>query len=431
MNKVIAWVKANLAIVICGAIVVLAPAVSYVVSSGMNSAVRSSIESRVRGSWDDLVRGDTTTYTIPASLPGGQPISQTGPLSNASLRVLEQRLSTLRGSSDRLYGSLLEANRANRRPIIPGVFPEPEDTVRQVKPIDFADAYPRAHEELLRIINAGSPPDSDIVLDALSDLRSTYLVSLGRTEENPNLSEEEMQELRQRLRQRRLELYLDQAQRLSVYATPAAFVLGAVGGQGAPRLSLADCYRLQEEYWVRQSLLKSLAAANTSDDGRLLSIIDAPVKRLLRLVVDPPHAQTQRRAMGAGDPLAGAEPIDPSIPLEQDFSSSFTGRRPSTGLYDLRTARMTIHVESSRLPQVLRAISTTDLIAVTNVTVSRIDPWTELNQGYLYGQSHVVEATIEVECLLLRQWTAEYMPPSVRAARGVPDPEPEVTDLEG
>ncbi len=429
MNKVLTWVKSNLAIVICGAIIVIAPVVAYVVSSGMNAGVRKELEERVSGSWNELTRGGTTTYTIPAALPGGEPVNESGPLNASSLNLYAERLSRLKESSDRLYQTLLEANAANRAPIIEGIFPEPAPTEAQVKPIDFADEYPKAHAKLLQIINAGSPPAGDLVQDALNDVQSTYLTSLGRTEEAAALSEDERAELAQRLRQRRLELYFDQSQRLSVYATPDAFQFEvATGVTGKP--TLAECYQWQEAYWLRQDILEALASANREATGKLQPVTQAPVKRLISLVVDPPVVARQARPLPDDEPTP-PQPIDPATAVELDYSRSLTGRAVDNGLYDVRTARVTVHVESNRLPQVLKAISTSDLLAVTNVSLAPVDQWTLLKDGYMYGQSHVVEATIDVEGLLLREWAAEYMPPAVKEKRGVPEPQPEGAIEEG
>lgn len=432
MNKVLTWIKSNLAIVICSVIIVVTPVAAYVVSSGMNAGVRKELEERVSRSWNDLTRGGTTTYTIPAALPGGQPVSETGSLNASSLQAYARRLSKLKQMSDELYETLLEANAADRRPLIDGIFPEPAETVAQVKPIDFADEYPRAHARLLDIINAGSPPAADLVRDALNDVQSTYITSLGRTEENAALSEDEENELKQRLRQRRLELYFDQSQRLSVYATPDAFQLEvAADPTGKPQL--AECYLWQEAYWLRQDILEAIAAANSDEDGDLAPVTRAPVKRLLSLSVNPvvasrpgPGRMEDEDEMGAP-----AGPIDPSTPIELSYARSLTGRAVDNSLYDVRTAQLTIHVESNRLPQVLKAIASTDLLAVTNVTLREIDPWLLLKEGYLYGQSHVVEATLELEGLLLRQWAAEYMPPEIKQERGVPEPQPQDMIEEG
>ncbi len=423
MNKVVPWVKANLAMVICGLIIVVAPMVALFISSGMNAGVREELQSRVSSSSNTLKRGGTTNYTIPAAMPGGAETSKTGPLNAASLDVFEDRVSRLRQSSDQLYSSILGKNAENRHAIIDGIFPEPSSTESEVKPIDFAEEYPRAHAALLGLVNAGSPPAPDIVQDALNDVQSTFVTSLGRAEEGLTLSEEERTDLLQRLRQRRLELYLDQSQRLGMYATAEAFVFNLPAAGPEAKLSLSECYVWQESYWVRQDILEALAIANTDDRGRLEPVTEAAVKRLIEIRVDP---RVPVRRGRNEDPLdAVAAEIDPSQPIQLEFSKSLTGRAVESPLYDIRTAQVTLHVESNRLADVLKALASSDLLAVTDVTLTKIDQWTLLNEGYLYGQAHVVEAVIDLECLLLREWAVDFMPAVVKQKRGVPLPLPE------
>jgi hypothetical protein len=423
VNKAIFWVKANLAMVICGIIIVIAPVVAFFVSSGMNAGVREELESRVSASSNTLQRGGTTNYSIPAAMPGGEETSKSGPLNEASLDVFEERISGLRQSSDQLYSSVLDKNAENRHAIIDGIFPEPASTQSEVKPIDFAEEYPRAHTALLGLVNAGSPPAPDIVQDALKDVQSTFVTSLGRAEEGLALSEEEQADLLQRLRQRRLELYLDQSQRLGMYATAEAFVFSLPAAGPEAKLSLSECYAWQESYWVRQDILEALAIANTDDRGRLEPVTEAPVKRLIQITVDP---RVQARRGRDEEPLdTAATGIDPSQPIQLEFSRSLTGRAVESPLYDVRQAHVTLHVESNRLADTLKAIATSDLLAVTDVTLTKIDQWALLNEGYLYGQAHVVEAVIDLECLLLREWAVDFMPTVVKQQRGVPLPLPD------
>ena len=109
--------------------------------------------------------------------------------------------------------------------------------------------------------------------------------------------------------------------------------------------------------------------------------------------------------------------------VPDDFSVSHTGRR-SNHLYDVRHARLTVDVESRRLPELINALSRTNFMAVLMVTITDVDEHEMLRQGYLYGRTDVVQAELLIETIWMRSWTTELMPQEIRYQLGV-DKRPE------
>ena len=58
------------------------------------------------------------------------------------------------------------------------------------------------------------------------------------------------------------------------------------------------------------------------------------------------------------------------------------------------------------------------------VQLSDVDAKGDLERGYYYGNEHVVRATITLETVWLRQWTAPVMPSSVKKALSIAEPTP-------
>ena len=421
MKPLITWIKANLALVIFCVIIVVAPIASFLVSNRMNNRIREELKSRVSESWSDLGRLGTATYQLPAALPGTEPVVVKGPLNKASLEIYEAKARKIKQDADQLYEEVIAENHDDHKPIIDGLFPDPSPLDATVKPFELVQTYPQAHEKLLEKVNAGKPVDPDVLMDALNEVRSNYITSLGQGEENADLSEEDQKNLAQRLKKARLDMYYDQARRHSVYADLSVFHLQPWESPDTP--SMTQCYDWQEAFWAKEDVIAAIAKANSGDDGELLDITSAPVKRIIQLIVRDRREEKFFSGGGRGEETAAPvmEP-DPSQPLETDFKSSLTGRDTRNGLYDVRYVELIIHVASDGLGKLNSAINSTGLLTITDEQITSIDEWAALEEGYLYGRAHVVQVTLTIECPFFREWTSKYMPRSVKAARGVPLP---------
>jgi hypothetical protein len=77
-----------------------------------------------------------------------------------------------------------------------------------------------------------------------------------------------------------------------------------------------------------------------------------------------------------------------------------------------------VHVDATKIPQLLSALSRNRLVTVRNVSFSRVDNTDMLQQNFVYGNNPVADLTLDIEMLQMREWTVPYMPPSIRALVG-------------
>ncbi|QYU66940.1 hypothetical protein J4558_18530 [Leptolyngbya sp. 15MV] len=173
--------------------------------------------------------------------------------------------------------------------------------------------------------------------------------------------------------------------------------------------AVTTAFLWQADYWMVSDLLLAVATAN-SRDGKLLSVMEAPVKRIESITLEP---------LGGQRSSSGEEGMPPR-------ARSFTGRvgGGADGLYDIRHAQVTLIVSSERLPEVLDAFSRTNFITVVGVELASVDARAELDRGYFYGPDHVVRATLEIETVWLRSWMQPLMPPEVSAMLTGVEPDP-------
>lgn len=124
--------------------------------------------------------------------------------------------------------------------------------------------------------------------------------------------------------------------------------------------------------------------------------------------------------MGGGEPAVaeaavGEVRIDASMEAALDFSRSFTGRI-SNPIYDVRLVEVVVIVATEQMPRLFDAIATRNFMTVVDLRVRPADAFEAARQGYIYGPDPVSEATILIETVWLREWTAEFMPSDLRAA---------------
>ena len=95
-------------------------------------------------------------------------------------------------------------------------------------------------------------------------------------------------------------------------------------------------------------------------------------------------------------------------------------------MYDVRHVRVTIVVDSNRIPEVLDALVRYNFITIINIQLDVVDSFLEVKDGYYYGGTPVSKLTLELETIWLREWTAQFMPPELKQALGIPA-EPQTT----
>lgn len=104
----------------------------------------------------------------------------------------------------------------------------------------------------------------------------------------------------------------------------------------------------------------------------------------------------------------------PAEKLEGNFYFGTSGRR-SNSIYDVRHARVVMHIEWDKLPLFYENLRATNFMSILDMQIRDVDEYAVLRHGgYVYGEGDVVEVEMVIETLWFRTWTTPFMPPTVR-----------------
>ena len=436
-----AFVKKRWPLIVSIVVILVALPAAWVVSNNLNRNIKQGQESAANDLLNRL-EGLKVTYELPAPVGGMEPVQESGVMPHPQRTEFFAREQA--AQAERLTEAteaIIEFNRKGRGVLVEGLFPkQPEDdSEAQLLRLRMQSALipnegASAYERLLESINATTPPDPQSVLDTLNDTAARLRERESAQGGTPEMDDQEQAQMMQELTAQRVSLYARPAQEGSIYLSLEQFPDGSPFDEsptfprqavpGSPRHELTFLWQL--DYWLAQDVVGFLGQAN-SIGGNLLPIVEAPIKRVVSIEGDPfPLADTSSRDEFA-DPIDSGPEASTQV-FEPRFYASPSGRDPKwfNQLYDIRRVKLGMIVDSARLPQVLDAASQYNLMTVVDLDVSPVDVWADLEQGYYYGQDHVVRLDIELEVIHLRAWTAPLMPNIIRLEIGLPPhPEPE------
>ncbi|MCH8342695.1 MAG: hypothetical protein IH983_01775 [Planctomycetes bacterium] len=446
MNVVLDWVKSNVYTVIFVAVMITAPLAMWIVAGNMNDRVKEEVKARV-AKIADLDRLQKTQVSYHNPVAGDEPVSATIVVNPQLLDRYRELTEKISADAQRIRDEALRVNRKDRGVLLDELFPDPPMHLRETLPFEMYRRLWAAYVKLLADIGADSPPSLESMREDLEAARARFMTQVLIKESREDLTEEDETWLSEQLTETRLSKYAEAAKQTSVYATLESLNVpqesatpARAEGEGIVRL-----FDWQWRFWIKQDILMALREANQPYD----SVLDGPVKRLVSMqVFDEPAPAArggppasggglgvgatgpQRRGRGGRSrsaPSAAATPAaaDPSQEVPLDFSVSFTGRT-SNPLYDVRHVRLTIVVDSSRIPEVLDALVRYNFITIINTQLDVVDSFSEVKDGYYYGGTPVSRLTLELETIWLREWTAQFMPPELKQALGIPA-EPQTT----
>ena len=234
------------------------------------------------------------------------------------------------------------------------------------------------------------------------------------------------------------------------------------------RPNLRDLWEGQMGLWIQQDILRAIQRANSTKTklNTDLNVITNPVKHLLSVRVMPGYVGVnsggamgtldsfeglrgaQRTQMGATDDFiseykktqadmlsrrgmaleskASKKLVEhfsqqsPDRRLPDDFKTAPTGR-VSNKLYDVRHARIEVIVDYQQLPIFLKELARVNFMTVLKMSISDVDEYESLRQGYYYGQADAVKVEMLIETIWLRDWTVDLMPQDIRNILGIGD----------
>ncbi len=429
-----AWAKTNWMIVVLVAVAILVLPGLWVFSSMMNAKLRESHQKNVDKAIKPLLQ-PSVTYSI--TMPDGRRIEElsVAPTTQTTAWYSKQWQS-LKSEMDKVGGAAEAFNKHGHKALVEDLFPKPsplEDVFKRRRLAELFKQNHAAEGPLLTAINAGGPASTEQLAEMLKDFRKNKEEQF-QNERNTQPDPATTQQWQDEALQIRLGQYQLRARQIALYADESSF-------PALPNIrqepSLAECWDLQEQYWIHEDILAAIKRANEAGDtGSAESGVSGSViKRLLSLQAgDVDYDAAQEPAPGAAQPPV-PPPMDPGMdgggggmpPAGPNFTGNLTGRRGGAeagNFYDVRKATVRVVADAERLPVFFDALAATNFITVLDVDMTAVDTATDLKGGYYYGTRPVVEATIEVETIWLRSWRVPMMPAGVKNFLHVPEPPP-------
>jgi hypothetical protein len=106
----------------------------------------------------------------------------------------------------------------------------------------------------------------------------------------------------------------------------------------------------------------------------------------------------------------------------EDFTSSPTGRT-SGSVYDVIRFKLVVKMDATYVAALIQELSRGKFVTVHDISTLSVDTALARQDGFFYGNSPVVQATINGEALLLREWTNKLCPEVVKKdLPGAPPP---------
>lgn len=440
MTKVLNWIKANVFIVVFAALMLIAVIAAPIVAGWLNGSVMTDANERA-SKWVPLTSIEKTQFGI--NVPGWPAVQDTLTINPSLLDKYRTLMNTLKEDAAEVRAAAVRHNSKGRTVLLESLFPEPPMDQRETLPFEFHRRLLQAYDELLKSVNAGSPPTADQLTDDLLRRELHFITNTLRKKSRAELDPSELEALKEELYKTRIARADEIAQRVGVYASTAVLNVPRMPEGRLP--TLGEMFNWQWGYWITEDVLNAIKASRGESD----SVLDAPVKRVLSLRIlnavnsqdrpgaaasgggGPSFGSSASDGSGAeGDPSAqagaGGAAIDPTAEAARDYTGSFTGRRTNP-LYDVRLVELKVVAATSRLPALLDALARQNFITVLDVSLEPADHFAAAQEGYMYGSEPTSQVTLLLETVWLREWTALRMPAELRNALGIalpatPDP---------
>lgn len=440
MKNAMTFIKKRWPMIVAIVVILVALPVAWVVSGNLNAGIKQRQENAANNLMQRL-DGLKVNYELPAAFEGMEPVTHSGMPHPDYTEFFREQQQKQNERLQQVTSEIIEFNKKNRGVLVKGLFPkQPEDSSEaQLMRLRMQDLLipgdgDSAYEQLLSKLNATTPPDPVSVLDQLNDTRARLFERESAQSGSTDMDPDEREAMEQELSAQRVSLYARPAQEHSIYMSLDVLPEGSPFqvAPGFPRRALSNTpnhgttFLWQLDYWLAEDLFGFLGAAN-SRNGDLLPIVEAPIKRVLEIEGRPLRLNRTASQGQFDDPIEPGP--DPAVQVfEPRFHAASSGREADwlNQLYDIRRVRMSLVVDSARIPEIIDAAAQYNLITVTDLDIEPVNVWSDLERGYYYGTDHVVQLNIELELVYLRAWTAPLMPNIIRRELGLePHPEPE------
>ena len=447
MNKVLAFIKGNLIIVISVVLILALIPAGYVFSSKWNSKVHTKVKDAYDKEKRTLTSAGRVNYALPAVLDGEQDLSESRAPNTAVTSFYQQAKDARVQQVDDVARRGEEFNKGDHVELVPGLLPKASDfSSRSRLGRAMSEAVvgtldtPSVFQRKLQRLNAGSPTDPETLAQILEQVKGQLEQEFKSASTDGNMTEEQKDRLEEALTARRLSEYISRAKSLTFFCDTNAFVNGSPTGEvttfgndgysivpalnwSPSKITESVAFTWLWDYWVISDILDAAALANSNAASGAMSIPEAPVKRIdyVRISALEVKEQAEEPDDGFGGSSNQRDPFPNDDEVAQP-TDSITGRKAAqpSSPFDIRTAVVVAVVSSEDLPKFIDAIGKVNFMTVLDLDLQSVDIWDELQQGYYYGEDHVVRVSMTIETVWLRSWVAPSMPDPVKQTLGIP-----------
>ena len=437
-SKIIAWIKANLLIVIsCALIVILLPT-GWFFSNSWNKSIQEKATKAFNDEKRRLSSASSIEYSLPAVLKGEEGISETRAPNTIVTNFYKEQKDQRESQVAEVVKRGTAFNQETHSVPVKGLLPEAKD-ISELRSNGYqlgqliagTQEAPSLYARLLRNLNAGDAPIPEVLAQSLNQYKEQQKEIYASTSPDGKVSSAQNDALDDALIQRRLGEYAGRAESIAFYCpldaiqsdkSEPGFSHVPVTAPGYDSISDSGVYTWVWDYWVISDVLRAVAAANINTAGVALAVPDAPVKhvesiRVHEFVVasaEDPEDDFSTGGRGGRGGRAGSDPIGTA----EAGIKTYTNRSQSNA-YDIRLVDITVIASSKDLPTFFDALGKTNYMTVVDADLSQVNVWDALQRGYYYGDDHLVRAHLTIETVWLRSWTAPLMPEPVRTTLGV------------
>jgi hypothetical protein len=473
------FVKQNMVLVICGAVVLLAIASIFYPFGAWKSAWATDVSQTYKSRNNDI----KSKQNFPLPLPGypdlkGIPSDNiTDAKKQVNAKMATQAAEIVKTSADANSGKRVvvvpvkdQKDVTETIPVLEGKqVPNLLPVIHRdkgVDPMDFKHDYEAIVPEWIKQVTGAATADAANPYALTTPPNPQDLSNDYQTQKNKIAAAHPMAQAaptfmggsdsnREQLDYERRAI-MARAQSLQMYADQGAFQVRPWLAADTPPTE-EDVFNALVDTWLQGDVVRAIIKTNGDTSNKDKNVGTAPVKRLLRITVGNDALVSRLGAIAgttSGNPggavaassgqsgaslfflpssapaIPGAAPTPAdqppagttvqALPNDIQFTRSLTGR--ASGIdYDVVLMSINLDIDPGHLNQFIDQLYRQNMgYTVLNIRTQTVDPLERASYGFIYGEGQVIEAEIVVECLLFRNWTQPIMPDKVRLALGLP-----------
>jgi hypothetical protein len=442
-QQILAWMKGNIVLVVLLIACIGAAVGLPMFASSWSEEVQQRLSKRTQAfsDIDSLFKSKVTP-------PGGGSSKQVV-INKELVDQYREIANTLRDDAQRVVEQAKQHNQKNYTTLFPELY-EDEVTRSQLEtlPQQLYAQLQSKYRSLLVNLDAGSPPDFDVLIQSLEESRVRFMENKLSKPKDANLTKQQHTQLLAFLTDRRMNILRGRAEEFGVYLDEET--LGIPEFEEQERPNVGTLFTWQWRYWAIADALSAVVEMNGGQ-----SELTSPVKQITLIeVIGLPEIGGERKparseqvpdinttptgpkrgggAMGMGGDTS-KNPPPKNKPDKKPNRGRGTGntfsnntgpvashtKREGSTLFDTLQVRLRMVVSTAQIPTILDTFAQNNFATVIDIDLIPVNKFTALDEGYDYGAAPVSQLTVVLESVWLRSWTVTLMPETVRTALGI------------